>query len=280
MTRSMSRTGRVILSALLLFGSICLCSALFFQAEARAETSGPVGLMEGVSDSKGNPVLYPPTDIEFSTSDQGFNFSGGIHWSHEQNAYSDQFMHDPVNHWDSAFQYTYFSLDTDVSYFSEVEMDGKTERIEGASIEPMAISSVEAVNGAPASVYRANPDAEPDRWFSLLPDKYKAYKGKGKTIKVTLYFRVLDKDGVEHTMPLGTHFFMDRQPAYYQVNSDGWGHEYMVRKGDCLSSLANLWYHDPSLWREIYECNRDTITDPDVIIAGQMIHMPERFVVN
>ena len=208
MTRSMSRTGRVIFSALLLFGSICLCSALFFQAESRAETSGPVGLMEGVSDSKGNPVLYPPTDIEFSTSDQGFNFSGGIHWSHEQNAYSDQFMHDPVNHWDSAFQYTYFSLDTDVSYFSEVEMDGKTERIEGASIEPMAISSVEAVNGAPTSVYRANPDAEPDRWFSLLPDKYKAYKGKGKTIKVTLYFRVLDKDGVEHTMPLGTHFFL------------------------------------------------------------------------
>ena len=279
MTRSMSRTGRVIFSALLLFGSICLCSALFFQAEARAETSGPVGLMEGVSDSKGNPVLYPPTDIEFSTSDQGFNFSGGIHWSHEQNAYSDQFMHDPVNHWDSAFQYTYFSLDTDVSYFSEVEMDGKTERIEGASIEPMAISSVEAVNGAPASVYRANPDAEPDRWFSLLPDKYKAYKGKGKTIKVTLYFRVLDKDGVEHTMPLGTHFFMDRQPAYYQVNSDGWGHEYMVQKGDCLSELAKLWYHDSSLWLEIYDCNRDTITDPDVIIAGQMIHMPERFVV-
>ena len=280
MTKSMSRTGRVILSALLLFGSICLCSALFFQAEARAETSGPVGLMEGVSDSKGNPVLYPPTGIEFSTSDQGFNFSGGIHWSHEQNAYSDQFMHDPVNHWDSAFQYTYFSLDTDVSYFSEVEMDGKTERIEGASIEPMAISSVEAVNGAPASVYRANPDAEPDRWFSLLPDKYKAYKGKGKTIKVTLYFRVLDKDGVEHTMPAGTHFFMDRQPAYYQVNSDGWGHEYMVQKGDCLSELAKLWYHDSSLWLEIYDCNRDTITDPDVIIAGQMIHMPERFVVN
>ena len=92
-------------------------------------------------------------------------------------------------------------------------MDGKTERIEGASIEPMAISSVEAVNGAPASVYRVNPDAEPDRWFPLLPEKYKAYKGKGKTIKVTQYFRVLDRDGVEHTMPLGTHFFMDRQPV-------------------------------------------------------------------
>ena len=81
-------------------------------------------------------------------------------------------------------------------------------------------------------------------------------------------------------MPAGTHFFMDRQPAYYKVNSDGWGHEYMVQKGDCLSELAKLWYHDSSLWLEIYDCNRDTITDPDVIIAGQMIHMPERFVVN
>ena len=279
MTKSMSRTGRVILSASILFCSIFLCSILLFQAESRAKTSGPAGLMEGVRDSRGAPAVYPSTDIEFSTSDGGFKLSGGIHWSHEENAYSDQFRHYPVNHWDSAYQYTYFSLDADISYFSEVTMDGKTEQIEGAFIEPMAISSVESVNGAPASVYRVNPDAEPDRWFPLLPEKYKAYKGKGKAIKVTQYFRVLDKDGVEHPMPAGTHFFMDRQPAYYKTNSDGWGHEYMVQKGDCLSELAKLWYHDSSLWLEIYDCNRDTITDPDVIIAGQMIHMPERFVV-
>ena len=163
MTKSMSRTGRVILSASILFCSIFLCSILLFQAESRAETSGPAGLMEGVRDSRGDPAVYPSTDIEFSTSDGGFKLSGGIHWSHEENAYSDQFRHYPVNHWDSAYQYTHFSLDADISYFSEVTMDGKTEQIEGAFIEPMAISSVESVNGAPASVYRVNPDAEPDR---------------------------------------------------------------------------------------------------------------------
>lgn len=53
MTKSMSRTGRVILS--ILFCSIFLCSILLFQAESRAETSGPAGLMEGVRDSRGGP---------------------------------------------------------------------------------------------------------------------------------------------------------------------------------------------------------------------------------
>ena len=55
MTKSMSRTGRGILSASILFCSIFLCSILLFQAESRAETSGPAGLMEGVRDSRGGP---------------------------------------------------------------------------------------------------------------------------------------------------------------------------------------------------------------------------------
>lgn len=83
MIRSMSRTGRAIFSAFLLFDSVCLCPALLSQAESRTEISDPVGLTEGINDNRDNPVLYPSTDTGFSTSDQGFNFSEGIYWSHE-----------------------------------------------------------------------------------------------------------------------------------------------------------------------------------------------------
>ena len=172
MTKSMSRTGRVILSASILFCSIFHCSILLFRQNPGRRLKFTWADGRGYQ-TAGDPRRIRPRILN-GTSDGGFKLSGGIHWSHEENAYSDQFRHYPVNHWDSAYQYTHFSLDADISYFSEVTMDGKTEQIEGAFIEPMAISSVESMNGAPASVYRVNPDAEEDRWFPLInePGKY------------------------------------------------------------------------------------------------------------
>jgi nucleoid-associated protein YgaU len=50
--------------------------------------------------------------------------------------------------------------------------------------------------------------------------------------------------------------------------------EYVVRPGDSLSKIARHVYGDASDWRKIYQANRNTIKDPDVIHPGQKIILP------
>jgi nucleoid-associated protein YgaU len=50
---------------------------------------------------------------------------------------------------------------------------------------------------------------------------------------------------------------------------------YTVEKGDSLSKIAKRVYGKASLWREIYEANRDNIKDPDLIYPGQVLRLPQ-----
>ena len=50
---------------------------------------------------------------------------------------------------------------------------------------------------------------------------------------------------------------------------------YTVRKGDSLSKIAKREYGDAQQWRRIYEANRTTIENPDLIYPGQVIRLPE-----
>lgn len=50
---------------------------------------------------------------------------------------------------------------------------------------------------------------------------------------------------------------------------------YTVVKGDSLSKIAKRVYGKASLWRQIYEANRDHIKDPDLIYPGQILRLPE-----
>ena len=50
---------------------------------------------------------------------------------------------------------------------------------------------------------------------------------------------------------------------------------YTVVKGDSLSKIAKREYGDAQQWRRIYEANRDTIKDPDLIYPGQVVRIPE-----
>jgi len=50
---------------------------------------------------------------------------------------------------------------------------------------------------------------------------------------------------------------------------------YTVVKGDSLSKIAKRVYGKASLWRKIYEANRDHIKDPDMIFPGQLLRIPE-----
>jgi len=52
------------------------------------------------------------------------------------------------------------------------------------------------------------------------------------------------------------------------------GRSYVVVKGDTLSQIAEREYGDASRWREIYQANRATIKNPNLIYPGQKLRLP------
>jgi uncharacterized protein YidB (DUF937 family) len=49
---------------------------------------------------------------------------------------------------------------------------------------------------------------------------------------------------------------------------------YTVAAGDSLSKIAKRFYGDANLWKQIFEANRDRISDPDRIHPGQVLRIP------
>jgi nucleoid-associated protein YgaU len=49
---------------------------------------------------------------------------------------------------------------------------------------------------------------------------------------------------------------------------------YVVRRGDTLSGIAKRELGDASRWPEIFERNRDVISDPDRIFPDQVLILP------
>jgi nucleoid-associated protein YgaU len=49
---------------------------------------------------------------------------------------------------------------------------------------------------------------------------------------------------------------------------------YTVAAGDSLSKIAQREYGDASQWRRIFEANRSTISNPDLIHPGQVLTIP------
>lgn len=50
--------------------------------------------------------------------------------------------------------------------------------------------------------------------------------------------------------------------------------EYVVKSGDSLSKIAKQVYGNAGDWQKIYQANRNTIKDPDMIHPGQKIILP------
>lgn len=62
-----------------------------------------------------------------------------------------------------------------------------------------------------------------------------------------------------------------------QAEGPGGVKTYIIRPGDSLSTVANKFYGDPTLWRTIYNFNRDKIGDnPNAIKAGMDLKVPPR----
>ena len=49
---------------------------------------------------------------------------------------------------------------------------------------------------------------------------------------------------------------------------------YTVVKGDSLSKIASKLLGDGNKWRRIYDANRTTIENPDLIYPGQVLTIP------
>jgi len=49
---------------------------------------------------------------------------------------------------------------------------------------------------------------------------------------------------------------------------------YTVVKGDSLSKIAKHFYGNANGWRQIFEANRDQISNPDLIQPGQVLTIP------
>jgi nucleoid-associated protein YgaU len=49
---------------------------------------------------------------------------------------------------------------------------------------------------------------------------------------------------------------------------------YTVVAGDSLSKIAKKLYGDGNQWKKIFEANRDTVKNPDLIHPGQVLKIP------
>ena len=52
------------------------------------------------------------------------------------------------------------------------------------------------------------------------------------------------------------------------------GQVYTVQKGDTLYKLARRFYNDQARWRDIWQANRNRISDPDQIAIGMKLIIP------
>lgn len=53
------------------------------------------------------------------------------------------------------------------------------------------------------------------------------------------------------------------------------GRTHTVAKGESLSKIAKQYYGDAKQWKKIFEANKDTIKNPDLIFPGQVIKVPD-----
>ena len=64
-------------------------------------------------------------------------------------------------------------------------------------------------------------------------------------------------------------------PASADVTPSSGDHQrYTVKQGDTLSHIAQRYYGKASDWRRIYDANRATIENPDLIHPGQELTLP------
>ncbi len=62
------------------------------------------------------------------------------------------------------------------------------------------------------------------------------------------------------------------QPSTFEPISTGQFH--IVRARDTLYGIARQYYNDPRQWKNIYEANRDQLSNPNLIKVGMKLIIP------
>lgn len=88
---------------------------------------------------------------------------------------------------------------------------------------------------------------------------------------------VIGADGVVST-ELVTGLSEPAEDAY--GSTAGKTSSYTVKKGDNLSRIAKRMLGSYELWEEIYKLNRNQINDPDLLLPGMVLSVPDGAVVN
>ncbi|MEP7347073.1 MAG: LysM peptidoglycan-binding domain-containing protein [Gemmatimonadaceae bacterium] len=57
--------------------------------------------------------------------------------------------------------------------------------------------------------------------------------------------------------------------------ADADGQLYTVKAGDSLSKIARQVYGDGNKWKAIWEANKDSVKNPDLIHPGQVLKIPQ-----
>jgi len=48
-----------------------------------------------------------------------------------------------------------------------------------------------------------------------------------------------------------------------------------VVQGQSLSTIAGQYYRNQNLWQRLFEANRDSVLDPNLIFPGQVLRVPQ-----
>jgi len=61
----------------------------------------------------------------------------------------------------------------------------------------------------------------------------------------------------------------------FEVNTEKTVRTYVVQKGDTLSGISSKYYGSPNQWQKILTANHDSLIDPNRLIPGARIVIPE-----
>jgi len=121
--------------------------------------------------------------------------------------------------------------------------------------------------------------------FEELKSKYKSVLDKGHEVGLTV--QNLNQDGdkllLRGVVPsdFAKNALWDAiksvDPSMTELIADinvQSGLEYQVKSGDTLSSIAKRFYGDANAYNQIFEANKDQLSDPDKIKVGQSLKLP------
>lgn len=215
--------------------------------------------------------LSEETGREFSVSGE-MGFDGSVLFSEPARGFYDEMRSYELHDWNTEFQLLWISGEYDLTMDYVISWDEREERAAGGEIEPLYYCEY-----TKKERWLENPKADRTLYYPLIPEEYRYLKESAAVVRVDCMLRVEDKNtGQTEEKVFQTSYFYGSKaenPIVYPDIPDGYR---LVRVGekDTLWSMAAEYLGDPHRYTEIYEANRGTITNPDLIYKNQVVNMP------